>query len=164
MNEPHIAALLREKYADMLGVLKKIEAEAAVVEKHLASMEATIRLFDSTFTGWQVEPRIKRKPSRWKVRGGGFKLAVEVMREAGEPLTTREIALAMMKRAGMRSTDQRLVQQIAATVRGSLDKRAGKGLIRHEGPIIRWSIGYEANNEKGMQNAYAVPASDDGDA
>src|SRR5712692_1376024 len=74
-------------------------------------VEAVIQLLEP---GFKPRPLRRRTPNPWFKPGTLFRHAVDALRTAGRPLTSREIAVAMLARRGMTNADP-------ATVRGLVD-------------------------------------------
>jgi len=141
MTETHVMSALRDKYAELLGRLKKHEKEAEALRVDLAHVEASIRMFKPDWDEKSVRGKRPRKPSRWPKSGQGVQLTLEILRTAGEPMTAHDIAIEAMMRCGMPTDDGIVVKAVASGLRSGLRRRIGKGIIKHEGFPTRWSLG-----------------------
>jgi hypothetical protein len=63
-------------------------------------VEAVLKMIEP---GYDVRPIAvrRRKPNPWFKRGTVFRCALDALRAAGQPLTIREIALAMLAAKGV---------------------------------------------------------------
>ena len=134
MDDTHCLHTLQRKYGAVLGELKMARALVEKLEKDATHLEATIRIFRAEWTADTVPPRKPRKPIRWMRHGDGVATAIDVMRDAGKPLTIAEIVRQMMERHGITDTDPRSVKSLKTSTAAALFKRLGKG-VACEGAI-----------------------------
>jgi hypothetical protein len=74
-------------------------------------------------------------------RGTLFRHALDVLRPAAEPLTTREVALAMLRANGVAEPTAKQVSDLYGGVQSSLRSGNGKYVARlGEGARMRWRI------------------------
>jgi hypothetical protein len=70
-----------------------------------------------------------------------FRAAIDMMREAGEPLETREIAARLLAGQGVAEPTLTQVRNMTGALRPTLDKHAGKTVQRvGEGMPARWRL------------------------
>lgn len=72
--------------------------------------------------------------------GHGVRLAIDVMKAADKPMTLHEIAYATMERCKMPTNDLQAVKDVAASLRQSLKRRVGKGVVIVGGYPTRWVL------------------------
>lgn len=140
MADPHVVTALCEKYARMSGELRSLNRYVEKLRRDIAHVEATIRLFKRDWQRDHTVPIKPGKPSRWGGRGQGLRLATDVLREAGEPLTAREIASRALAKRGIELPDSRTLTAVADSLARSLERRLGQGVIRIEGKPLRWGL------------------------
>ena len=140
MADPHVISALRGKYAEIMGQITKHERDLERLRIDAAHIESAIRLFDPSYEVATISGKRPKKPSRWARQGAGTRTALEILRQADRPLTAHEIALAAMHRHGMPTDDGDTVKAVAASLRGGLMRRIGKGVIQHDGFPKLWSI------------------------
>jgi hypothetical protein len=74
-------------------------------------------------------------------RGTLFRHALDVLRTTEEPLTTREVVLAMLKARGLSEPTSKQVGDLYGGVQSSLRNCNGKSVVRiGERVPMRWSI------------------------
>jgi hypothetical protein len=74
-------------------------------------------------------------------RGTLFRHALDVLRAAKEPLTTREVVLAMLDAKGLSEPTTKQVHDLYGAVQSSLRNCNGKSVVRvGERVPMRWSI------------------------
>jgi hypothetical protein len=141
MAEPHVITALHRKYAEIMGELRKCEGQA---DKHRASLEhieATIRLFKPEWSGEGIRPHKLHRSSRWPSRGAGMKAALSVMKDATEPLTTRQIVLMALERCDMTEPEYNELKLICSSFNSALRNQAAKGeMVMVDGKPVRWAL------------------------
>ena len=143
MAEPHVLTALYGKYAEVMGALRQCKG---IAEKHRADLqhiEATIKLFKPGWTGDGIKPRKAHKPSRWPGRGEGMRTALAILRDATEPLTTRQIVVQVLERHAMPEPDYDELKLICASFNGCLLNQVGRGIVSVEGRPRRWMVASE---------------------
>jgi hypothetical protein len=74
-------------------------------------------------------------------RGTLFRHALDVLRVAHEPLTTREVVLAMLRARGLSEPTTKQVRDLYGAVQSSLRNCNGKSVVRIGDRVpMRWSI------------------------
>lgn len=62
----------------------------------LERLDATIRLFDPDYRVEAIRPKAFRPPDDWSKRGEMTRVILDILRQAAEPLTSRDIALQLV--------------------------------------------------------------------
>jgi hypothetical protein len=141
MAELHVLTALYDKYASVMGALRKSEGEADKHRADLEHIEATIKLFKPDWAGDGIKPRKAHRASRWPSRGAGMKTALSILRTAPEPLTTRQIVLMVIERHNMPEPDYDELKLICSSFNSALRNKAAKGaLVLVEGFPKRWAL------------------------
>jgi hypothetical protein len=141
MAELHVLTALYDKYASVMGALRKSEGEADKHRTDLEHIEAAIKLFKPDWTGEGIKPRKAHRASRWPSRGVGMKTALSILRTATDPLTTRQIVLMVLERHNMPEPDYDELKLICASFNSALRNKSLKGgLMLVEGKPLRWSL------------------------
>src|SRR5579863_6626167 len=99
MADLHVVSALRDKYAHLKGEARKLESDLATIREAMEHIKAAIRLFNIEVDD-DAPPIRPKQPSRWKRRNGAERYALDVLRQATEPMTSREIALKALDLAG----------------------------------------------------------------
>lgn len=136
MAEPLALRALKRQYGKTLGLLHSASSDRVRLMADLAHLAAVIHMFSP---GEDVEaiPLIRPYNPHGAVRGRLWsREALDVLREAGEPLATLEIARRIAKREGV--TDRRVLKSIECTLHAVLPKRAT--VARVEGSPKRWRV------------------------
>jgi hypothetical protein len=132
--KPNLVKTLTVKHARLQGLaLRDGPCKHALDLYHV---ECVIRMFAPDWT--PAKPIAPRAAFTFGKRGSMVNGALAVLREAAQPLTARQIAVAMLAKAGRDEPD--MIWPIMRRILPYLAKRIGKGVARHEGRPLRWSL------------------------
>ena len=90
MSELSIVSSLREKRLEVAGILEGLERQVDARRADLAHLDATIGLFDPNEILVAVRPARRRRYNDWFRHGECRRTIHDVLRDATEPMTTRE--------------------------------------------------------------------------
>jgi hypothetical protein len=103
-------------------------------------VEACIKLLDPGYNLARITVK-RRKTNRWFKRGTLFRRAMDVMRVAQVPMTTFEIASAVLTAHGVENASKDETQGVALGIQHSLKNHAGKSVERvGEASPARWRL------------------------
>ena len=138
-HKPAMFALLR-LHAELGGQIKENKKEAKRLAKCMLHVEAVLKMLEPGYNVRPISVR-RRKPNQWFRRGTVFRHALDVLRTAEAPLTTREITERMLVAKGITDAKPKAVRDLAGGVQASLRNHAGKGIIEYpETYPARWSV------------------------
>ena len=132
MAESHVVSALREKRAEIASIIADLEKRINGYRGNLVHLDATLRLFAPAVEPAEIKPKAVRERNNWFRNGECIRFVYDVLRRAGRPLSSREIALEVMVLRGLDSTDARTLCLMQKTVHGSL-VRAKKTVIGERG-------------------------------
>ena len=124
MEDASILRALTEKYAELLGELRQADERAAELRESIGHLDHVMRLYRADWTGEGVKPRRPSYPSRYLKVGQGVTTALDVLREAKEPMTVNEVVYAIMDRLEIERSPK-AARSLASSVRFCLEKRLG---------------------------------------
>ena len=126
----HCLSALIEKRAEVAGEIRTLEDRAEQLRADLLHLDAVIRLMNPGFQPEAIRPKVRRPRRNWFGQNELLRAVLEVLRRAGgeQPMSAREVALAVMERKGFDPND-------AATVR-LVEKRVFSALKRREGSVV----------------------------
>ncbi len=128
-------------YAELAGKLKRPRRDAAKVRVDIEHVAAVILLLDPTFDLAQIRPIERYKPNPLFRRGECFRMALEVLREAGKPLTSKEVAMRMLQKRGVPEPKAGQIRHMAAVVHSSFRNHQNKAVWRlNDGTQTQWKI------------------------
>ena len=140
MVERHVIGALRDKRAELAGILRQLEQQLAQHRASLAHPDATMRLFDPEIRPNDIRPRQKRARNAWFRPGECLRLIYDELREAAQPATTRELAEQIMVRKAMPAMDHRGRELLQRTLLSSLN-RAKTTIARVEtAGVVSWRL------------------------
>jgi hypothetical protein len=92
MAELHVIAALRNKRAELSGMVCQLEQQLVQQRANLSHLDATMRLFDPGIQPSEIRAKQQRTRSAWFRPGKCLRLIYEELRDSSEPMTTRELA------------------------------------------------------------------------
>lgn len=131
MTDYALAGLVRRR-ADLSGEIERTHTNLKRMVADLEVLDAVILQFDPTFDVESVKARAFRPPADWANRGEMSRLVLSILRQAVEPLTTRDIALEMLVSRALDKNDQRLLRLMTKRVGVALRTQKDKGLVDDE--------------------------------
>src|SRR3954452_15460991 len=90
--EQHVVRALREHRSELAGLVKGLEQELSEHRAALMHLDATMRLFDPEIRPEEIGSAQRRRCNAWFCPGECLRLIYDVLRDAPQPVTTREIA------------------------------------------------------------------------
>jgi hypothetical protein len=140
MSEPHVIAALCRKRSELGGVVSQLEQRLVKHRADLAHLDATMRLFDPDIRPQEIRPKQQRARSVWFRPGECLRLIYDELRDAPQPVTTRELAVRLMRVKAMPIDDDRCRELIQKTILGSLN-RAKETIARIEtAGVVAWRL------------------------
>jgi hypothetical protein len=140
MAEPHVIGALRNKRAELAGMLRQLEQQLVQQRANLAHVDATMRLFDPDIRPKDIPPKQPRTRNAWFRPGECLRLIYDELREATQPVTTRELAERIMRVKAIPVADNDRRERIQKTLLASLN-RAKETITRVEtAGVVRWRL------------------------
>jgi hypothetical protein len=140
MAELHVIGALRNKRAELDGTLRQLEQQLAQQRANLAHVDATMRLFDPDIRPKDIRPKQPRERNAWFRQGECLRLIYDQLREATQPVTTRELAERIMRVKAIPPADDQRRERVQKTLLGSLN-RAKQTIARVEiAGVVRWRL------------------------
>jgi hypothetical protein len=126
MTNSHVISALHLKRAEISGHIHDLEKRIARQRANLANLDATIKLFSPGANPDAIPPKRPYRRTRYFARNELSRLTQDALRTASGPLTSAEIAAAVMQAKEMPSGDaafKEIVMARALTVLRRLAKR-----------------------------------------
>ena len=140
MGETHVISALSNKRAELAGIVSQLERQLGQQQANLAHLDATMRLFDPDIRPNKIRPRQQRARSVWFRPGECLRLIYDELRDAVQPMTTRELAERIMRAKAMPMADDRQRELVQKTILGSLN-RAKATIERVEAAgVVGWRL------------------------
>src|SRR5882757_10828765 len=122
MAEQHVIGALRNKRAELAGMLRQLEQQLVQQRANLAHVDATMRLFDPDIRPKDIRPKTPRTRNAWYRTGECMRLIYDELREATQPVTTRELAERIMRVKAIPAADDHQRELVQKTLLGSLNR------------------------------------------
>ena len=142
MNSFVIAGLVKHR-AELAGEIENTHATLRQLVIDLENLDATILQFDPDYQVEAIRPKAFRPPKNWSNRGQMTRIVLSILRQAAEPLTTRDIALELLVSRALDKNDQRLLRLMTKRVGVALRGQRDKGAVQSEqgpGQFMIWEI------------------------
>jgi hypothetical protein len=139
-KHPAIAYLVR-LHADIGGRILENRKQAKRLAEDMKHVEAVLRMFDPGYNINAIVGRRRINGNPWFKRGTLFRDALGALRTAKEPLSAREMVLAMLAAKGVTNPPADRVRSLTGGVCNSLKNNEGRTVERvGEASPIRWRI------------------------
>ena len=140
MAELHVIGALRNKRAELAGILRQLEQQLVQQRANLAHVDATVRLFDPDIRPNDIRPKLPRERNAWFRQGECLRLVYDELREATQPMTTRQLAEQIMRVKAIPAADDQRRERVQKTLLASLN-RAKQTIARVEiAGVVRWRL------------------------
>ena len=140
MAEPHVISAFRDKRSELAGMVRQLEQQLAQQRSNLAHVDATMLLFDPDIRPSNIRPRQQRQRNAWFRPGECLRLIYDELRDANQPVSTRELTEQIMRSKTMTAADQRSRDLIQKTILSSLN-RSRKTIARSQGDgVVCWRL------------------------
>jgi len=140
-SNPVLSGLIRKRQ-EIAAEMDGVQARLRQLILDIDAVDATIRLFqpDIDLDVVKVRPTPRRHEAH---RGDSSRLILSLLREAGEPLSHREITQRVMTARGLNVADRALCQTMRDRVGASLRGMRERGALasgEKNGPGVRWNL------------------------
>jgi hypothetical protein len=140
MGEPHVISALSNKRAELAGIVSQLERQLEQQQANLVHLDATMRLFNPNIPPNRIRPKQQRARSIWFRPGECLRLIYDELRNAAQPMTTRQLAERIMRVKTLPIADDRQRALVQKTILGSLN-RAKETIVRVEaGGVVSWRL------------------------
>lgn len=140
MAEPHVTIALRQKRAELAGLVNQLERQLAQQRANLTHVDATMRLFDPDVRPSEIRARRHYSRTSCFRQGECLRLIYDVLRDAPQPVATRQLVEPIMQVKAMAMTDKQQRVLVHKAVLGSLS-RAKPTIERVETKgIVSWRL------------------------
>jgi len=139
---------LERLHAELGGQIQENKAEGSRLAEAMRHVEAVLKILDPDYDVRPIAVR-RRKPNPYFKRGTVFRAALDVLRQAERPLTTREITEAMLAIKGAHNAPEKAVRDLTGAVQSSLRSHIGSVVeVSGDGIPTRWML--KKRDSKGL--------------
>lgn len=121
---------LVKKRAELAGDIERAQTDLQRMVRDLENLDSTILLFDADYEVKAIKSKTFRPPANWSKRGEMTRIILSILRQAAEPLTTRDIAFQLMQERALDTGDLRFLRLMTKRCGVSLRIQRDKGLVR----------------------------------
>jgi hypothetical protein len=141
MAEPLLVGGLKEKRAELSGLITDLEKQINQHRADLVHVDAVLRLFAPDITPETIAPKAPRRRNEWFPPGELSRMVLDVLRLAPTPLSIRDITVQVMRRRGLDPHDARTAELLRKLVNNALN-RQGAELVERiaDGPAVTWRV------------------------
>jgi hypothetical protein len=144
-NSPTLCAL-RRLHAEIGGKIIDNRKNAKRLREDKRHVAAVIRMFSPEYDVKAIAARRTYKANAWFKRGTLFRSALDIMRNASEPLTVRQIVDRMLAAKRITNVRPDQVRGLQCAVLASIRHRRGKGIQTvGGGSPAHWKLKEAAN-------------------
>ena len=156
MAELRVMGALREKRSELSGAVSRLEQQLAQHRGSLAHLDATMRLFDPDLVSQDTDLAPQRERVSWFRPGECRRLIYDLLRDAPQPLATRDLAARVMAAKNIPAVDDhRSRALIQKTVLASLP-RAKATIERTETAGVMRLAGVDGSLRRGAPSWQAA--------
>jgi len=130
MAETHVISALVVKRSELAGLVDHHRKEVVRLLQDVKLLDATIRLFEPEFSTDLIKPKRHHKKNVFFKHGEGGRAVLDILREAGKPLSTNAITTAAMAKNEILGEHEKLLQ---ASVLSILHRHKKNGLVMNTG-------------------------------
>ena len=141
-EHPNVLHALTRKRAEIAGEIEHTQHHLRKLITDLDNVERTIRIFDPTVDIGAIQNR-PFPPRHGAFKGEVTRIVLSSLRKASGPLTSRDIAVILMRERGLNADDRELSVIMVKRVCACLNTHRKKGLIRAvamEGNLQGWEV------------------------
>lgn len=137
----------------LVGLVKRRAWLAGEIERNhesirqmiiqLEHIDAAIGQFDPNYQVEAITPRAFRPPKDWANRGEMTRLCLSILRQATEPLSTRDIALQLLIERALDRNDQKLLRLMIKRIGVALRRQREDNVVQSfegGGMWLLWEI------------------------
>ncbi len=131
-----VLASLTKRRAEMVAEAKTVDASLRRILNDIDHLDGAIRTYDAAYKA------PKTNLSRAK-RVEVSRIALNILRQAGAPMTLRDVTMAVMAQQGHDTSDAKKVQQRQDKVRAVLLRQRKNGALRPMpgvGQLVLWEV------------------------
>ena len=138
-HKPALYALIR-LHAELHYRMQRNALEADRLREDMVHIEAVLKLLAPGFSVTRIASKRKNNPNPLFKRGTTFRAVLDVLREAPEPMTVKEICAALFRSKGVLQPSQIDRERLYGAVNASLDNQEGKVVEGDDGRPRRWTV------------------------
>jgi hypothetical protein len=146
MTNSHVVSALRLKRAEISGHIHDLEKRIGRQRANLTNLDATIKLFSPGTNPDAIPPKRPYRRTRYFASNELSRLTQDALRTASGPLTSAEIAAAVMQAKGLPLDDAAFKEIVAVRALTVLRRLAKRGAVVKHGTSrdAKWALNVHA--------------------
>lgn len=125
MAESHVVTALVAKRSEVAGLIADLERKAAQQRADLVHVDAVLRLYAPELETDCLPSRATRQRNGWFKPGELVRMVLDILRVAPAPMSSKEIATAVMVRRALDPADLHSARLVGKLVNNALARQAG---------------------------------------
>ncbi|MDD5277863.1 MAG: hypothetical protein PHR16_17540, partial [Methylovulum sp.] len=134
MAETHVISALTAKRSELAGLVAHHRKEMIRFSEEVKTIDATIKLFEPDYRIQTIKTKRHQKKNDFFKHGEAHRLILDILREAGKPLSTNDIAQAVMSVKGIECGHEKALQASILTI---LHRQKKSGLVGTTGKDLK---------------------------
>ncbi len=139
----YVVTGLVKRRAELAGEIEATHDTLRKMVTDLESLDATIRQFVPDYQVEAIRPKAFRPPKDWANRGQMSRIVLSILRQASEPLTSRDVAVELLITRAMDRSDMKLLRLMTKRVGVALRTQRENGAVRSDqgpGQFVLWEV------------------------
>ena len=141
MENEHVISALVRLHSQIGGKIKANQSEARKLVTDMKHVEAVLHMIQPDFNAQKIAATRQRKANPMFKHGEMWPTVLSILRDAGEPMTAREIAKAMLATKGIETPTYDQWRAVYGAISPSLRHHIGRYVdCVGEGMPKRWRV------------------------
>src|SRR3954468_8049199 len=142
MAEPLVVGGLKEKRAELSGIITDLEMRINQHRADLVHVDAVLRLFAPDITPETIVAKAPRRRNEWFPPGELSRMVLDILRSAPAPLSIKDITVEVWLRRVLDPLDARTSELLRKLFNNALNRQPA-GLLERiaDGPAVTWRVG-----------------------
>jgi hypothetical protein len=141
MAELHVVSALKDKHAELSGIITDLEKQLNQHRADLLHVAAVLHLFAPEIEPKTIRPTALRRRSEWFKPGDLARMVLDILRLASTPLSIKDITVQVMQRRGLDPADARTTQLMRKLIHNALNRQAAELVEKvAEDGVVAWRV------------------------
>lgn len=142
MTDYMVEGLIKRR-AKIAGEMKAAQERMAQMARDLETLDAALKLVAPDLDIQAIAPKFVKPPDDWSKRGEMSRQVFAILRTAGKPLTSREIAGQMIVNRGLAATPKLLnlmTRRVSSCLRDKRERGLAENAETRGGQWLEWRL------------------------
>lgn len=143
MADSHVISALSKKRGELLGSIRHYKQLIQSLDKDLATIDATIKIFEPDFKFGSTKIVNTHKRNRYFETGEARRLILETLKEKNEPIRTDDLSDIIMNKKSLNFDNDYELKNFRKSIISALGTLEKDNLVQRvdkEGLVIIWKI------------------------